>query len=503
MTVRLHELMRELPVRLPPEDPDVTGVAHDSRRVGQGDLFVAIAGERFDGRRFADQAVGRGAVAVLGPEPPPEELRVPWVGVADPRPLLGPLAVRVYDRPHTRLLLVAVTGTNGKSTVTRLVARVLEAAGRPAGVGGTLGYRFAGRGYASPGGGGRPRTTLEASDLVRALADMARDGARAASLEVSSHGIALGRVKGLEFDLGVFTNLTRDHLDFHGDLESYFAVKRRLFTEYLKQAGRAVVGVDDEWGRRLARELAAAGVPVVTFGERDADVTVASAELDLEGCRARLATPRGELAVRSALIGRFNLWNALAAVAVGESLELEPAAVARGIAAERPLSGRLEPVHAGQGFPVFVDYAHTPGALAAALGALRELTDRRIAVVFGCGGERDRGKRPEMGRIAGELADLAIVTSDNPRREDPEAILDAVEAGLAQSGGSYRRVTDRRAALREAVAVAAGGGAPGWLVLAAGKGHEEVQIVGEDRIPFSDRRELEAALAGREGGGDG
>jgi len=502
VTVRLHELMRELPVRLPPEDPEVTGLAHDSRRVGRGDLFVAIAGEHFDGRRFAGQAVGGGAVAVLGPEPAPEGLAVPWVGADDPRALLGPLAVRVYDRPHARLLLVGVTGTNGKSTVTRLAARVLEAAGRPAGVGGTLGYRFAGRDYAMPGGGGRPRTTLEASDLVRSLAEMARDGARAASLEVSSHGLALGRVKGLEMDLGVFTNLTRDHLDFHGDLESYFAVKRRLFTEYLKPAGRAVVGLGDDWGRRLAGELAAAGVPVVTFGEDDGDVRVASAELDLEGCRARLVTPRGELAVTSALIGRFNLLNVLAAVAVGEALELEPAAVARGIAAERPLTGRLEPIRAGQDFPVFVDYAHTPGALAAALGALSELTDRRIAVVFGCGGERDQGKRPEMGRIAGELADLAIVTSDNPRGEDPEAILDQVEAGLRQSVGRYRRVTDRRAALREAVAVAADDSAPGWLVLAAGKGHEEVQLVGDERIPFSDHRELAAALAGQEGGGD-
>ncbi|HEX9737289.1 MAG TPA: UDP-N-acetylmuramoyl-L-alanyl-D-glutamate--2,6-diaminopimelate ligase [Thermoanaerobaculia bacterium] len=495
MTVRLHELMRELPGRLPPEDPEVTGVAHDSRRVGPGDLFVAIAGEHADGRRFAGQAAAGGAVAVMGAEPAPPGLRVPWVAVEDPRALLGPLAVRVYGRPHARLLLVAVTGTNGKSTVTRLIARVLEAAGRPAGFGGTLGYRFAGRDYASPGGGGRPRTTLEACDLVRALAEMARDGAAAACLEASSHGLALGRVDALEFDLAVFTNLTRDHLDFHGDLESYFAVKRRLFTDYLKPAGRAVIGVGDDWGRRLAGELAAAGVPVVTWGEDDGDVRAASAELDLAGIRARLVTPRGELAVASPLIGRFNLLNVLAAVAVAEALELEPAAAVRGIAAEGPLPGRLEPVRAGQDFPVFVDYAHTPGALAAALGSLRELSARRIAVVFGCGGERDRGKRPEMGRIAGELADLAIVTSDNPRGEDPEAILDAVEVGLRQSGGRYRRVTDRRAALREAVEVAASGGAPGWMVLAAGKGHEQVQLVGESRIPFSDRRELEAALA--------
>jgi len=487
--VTLGDLVRHLEGAELHGDPatPVTEVSHDSRRAGPGTLFVAIRGHAADGHEFLEAARRKGAAAFASEEPP--RPGAPWVRVRDAREALAVLSAALLGYPARELELVGVTGTNGKTTTAYMVDSALRQAGETVGLLGTVEYRVGDRVAEAV------RTTPEASDLQTMLRQMKDAGCRRAVLEVSSHSLVLRRVHGLEFRVAVFTNLTRDHLDFHGDLESYFAVKRRLFTDYLKPAGRAVIGVGDDWGRRLAGELAAAGVPVVTWGEDDGDVRAASAELDLAGIRARLVTPRGELAVASPLIGRFNLLNVLAAVAVAEALELEPAAAVRGIAAEGPLPGRLEPVRAGQDFPVFVDYAHTPGALAAALGSLRELSARRIAVVFGCGGERDRGKRPEMGRIAGELADLAIVTSDNPRGEDPEAILDAVEVGLRQSGGRYRRVTDRRAALREAVEVAASGGAPGWMVLAAGKGHEQVQLVGESRIPFSDRRELEAALA--------
>ncbi|MCP4663012.1 MAG: UDP-N-acetylmuramoyl-L-alanyl-D-glutamate--2,6-diaminopimelate ligase [bacterium] len=490
--MRLHELMRELPVRhLPPDDPEVRGVCHDSRRIAPGELYVAIVGRRYDGRSFSPQAVERGAVAVLGPGRAPAGLGVPWIGVDDPRPLLGPIAARLYGGPHERLLLVGVTGTNGKSTVIALVARMLEAAGRPAGVVGTLGSRFGDRPFdAELAAGVRRPTTPEAPDLFRALDRMAAAGARAAVMEVSSHALAQGRVAGAEFDLAVFTNLTRDHLDFHGDLEGYFAAKRRLFAQ-LKPAGRAVVHLDDPYGRRLAAELPGA----LGFGN-GGEVRLIAARPELGGIRARVATPRGELDCESPLLGRYNLENLLAAIAAAEGLELPHAAIVEAVAAQPPLPGRMEPVSAGQDFPVLIDYAHTPAALEAAVGSLRELSERRIVLVFGCGGDRDLGKREPMGRIAGEWADLPIATSDNPRGEDPHAILAVVEQGLRASGhSSYRVVPDRREAIRRAVEVAAASTAdPGWAVLVAGKGHEEVQIVGDRETPFSDRRELEKAL---------
>jgi UDP-N-acetylmuramoyl-L-alanyl-D-glutamate--2,6-diaminopimelate ligase len=316
-------------------------------------------------------------------------------------------------------------------------------------------------------------------------------GAAAAALEVSSHALDMGRVAGLAFDVAVFTNLSRDHLDYHPDLESYFAAKRRLF-DHLKPGGRAVVHAGDPYGRRLAAELPDA----LPFGT-DGAVRVTASELDLEGIRGRIEGPRGGFDFTSPLLGRYNLENVLAAAAAAEALELSPDAIARGIARRTPLPGRMEPVHAGQPFPVLVDFAHTPAALEAALTSLRELTSRRIAVVFGCGGDRDPGKRGPMGEIAGRCAELPVVTSDNPRSEDPLAIMAAVEAGVKRSGNdAYRMVPDRREAIRGALAVAAG--APGeWAVLVAGKGHEEEQIVGDRTIPFSDRGEIEAALADR------
>ncbi len=501
--MRLHELVQGMPVRrLPPENPEVGGVCHDSRRIAAGDLYAAIVGERHDGRRFAGQAAARGAVAVLGAGDPPPGLGLPWVGVDDPRPHLGPLAARLYGRPHEGLRMIGVTGTNGKSTVAALTARILAAAGHRAATLGTLGQRIYDPGSGDPGErSGGPLTTPEAPDLFRTLAELVRDGVAAVAMEVSSHALALGRVAGLEFDVALFTNLSQDHLDFHPDLESYYAAKRRLFDQR-KPAGRAAVHLGDPWGRRLAGELEAA----LTFGP-GGEVEVRRSELTLTGTRARVATPRGEVEVRSPLLGRFNLENLLAAVAAAEALGVDHRAVAEGIARERPLPGRLEPVDAGQEFPAFVDYAHTPAALEALLRSLRELSERKIALVFGCGGDRDPGKRPWMGRIAGRWAELPVVTSDNPRHEDPLEIMWAIEKGLkeslarpegaparARTGDElYRMIPDRREAIRRAVAVARA--APEeWAVVVAGKGHEREQAVGDRRLPFSDREELEAAI---------
>jgi UDP-N-acetylmuramoyl-L-alanyl-D-glutamate--2,6-diaminopimelate ligase len=487
--MRLSELVRGLPVAGGAGgDPEVTGVEHDSRRVRPGDLFVALPGQRFDGRRFAAAAVASGAVAVVGPAPEGMEgvaVEVPWLAADDPRALLGPLAARAYGHPDRELILAGVTGTNGKSTVATLVAAILSASGHPAGFIGTLGYRFGGKTY--EGG----HTTPEASDLFRLLREMRGDGAAAVAMEVSSHALAMGRVGGALFDAAVFTNLTRDHLDYHRDMEDYFAAKRRLF-DLLKPGRRPAVNVDDPYGLRLASEIPDA----LTFGGRG-EVSARRVELTTVGIRGILATPSGEVPFNTSVLGRYNLSNLLAAAAAAETLGLPHAAIAEAFAAQRPVPGRMEPVDRGQPFAVYIDYAHTDAALDAALRSARELQGvSQVAVVFGCGGDRDPGKRPLMGKVAGELADLVIATSDNPRGEDPLAILAAIEEGLKASGNrSYRLIPDRREAIRAAITEAA----PGWAVVVAGKGHESTQTIGDQKLPFSDLEETVKTLEERFG----
>jgi UDP-N-acetylmuramoyl-L-alanyl-D-glutamate--2,6-diaminopimelate ligase len=482
--MRMIELTRELPI----EGPDlpgieVRGITHDSRRVEAGDLYVALVGERFDGREFVVQAVERGAVAVLGPGPAPGDITVPWLSASDPRSLLGPLARRLYGEPDRELLHVGVTGTNGKSTFVAVMAGILEQAGYPTGRIGTLGYAYRDLRYPAP------RTTPEATDYFRLLREMRDRGAEAVVSEVTSHALAQGRVAAATFDLAVFTNLTRDHLDYHGDLESYFAAKRILFD--LVEPQRAVVNIGDPWGARLKEEIPQA----IGYGP-GGEVEVASVSLGLEGTRGVIRTPRGDLDFATQLIGRYNVANTLAAVAGAEALELPHEVVRRGLAAIPVLRGRLERVEAPGPVPALVDFAHTDDALRAVLESVRELTDRRLIVVFGCGGDRDRSKRAPMGRIAGELADLAILTSDNPRSEDPAEIIRQVAEGLAESGNeSYRVQPDRQAAIRLAVEEAD----EASIVVVAGKGHESVQILGDVEVPFSDHEEVRAALEERFG----
>ncbi len=501
--MKVSDLIRGLPIRvIQPSDPDapsdqpsdrpsgqmpeVFGVTHDSRLVEKGDLYVALIGERFDGRTFAGEARRRGAAAILSAGGPPEGYSGPWLEAEDPRGVMGSLASRIYGHPDRELVMVGITGTNGKSTVTALVTSILEAAGHPTVTLGTLGYSF--REHSFPG----ERTTPEATQLFRTLRQARDSGAEAAAMEVSSHALAQGRVSGARFDVAAFTNLTRDHFDYHRGFDDYFAAKRRLFS-LLKVGGRAVVNVDDPYGRRLADDLE--GPLTVGAG---GEVAPHRVRLDEEGIEAVFTTPRGELEIRSSLVGRYNLENLSVAVAIGEALAAPHAATVEGIALQGTVPGRLERVDRGQDFPVYVDYAHTDAALEAALRSVRELGERKVMVVFGCGGGRDTGKRVLMGRVAGKLADLPIVTSDNPRDEDPLAIISEVEQGLRESGNTaYRVVPDRREAIGRAIHRAG----PEWAVVVAGKGHERVQILGDRALEFSDREEIERALEERLGQG--
>jgi UDP-N-acetylmuramoyl-L-alanyl-D-glutamate--2,6-diaminopimelate ligase len=466
-------------------DLQIARVVSDSRSVRPGDLFVAIAGLKEDGLTFVPEAVSRGAAAVASDRPAPPGTTIPWIRVPAPRRALARLAARLAGEPAGKLVLAGVTGTNGKTTTALLLEAILARRYGAAGFLGTIGYRTPRREIAAA------RTTPEATVIQELLAEIVAEGGRAAAMEVSSHALALDRVEGCRFDAAIFTNLTRDHLDFHGDMESYYEAKRRLFD--LRKAGApGIVNVDDAFGRRLSGE---ADPPILTYSPSGAaaDFRADAVLCDLSGTRLDVVHAGPTFRLVSPLAGRFHVANLLAAAAAGVGLGIEPADIAAGIAGVSRVPGRFERVEAGQPFPILVDYAHTPDALERLLSAVREVTDRKIILVFGCGGDRDRGKRGPMGEIAGRLSDIAIATSDNPRSESPEAILRDVEAGLAASGATkYLKIVDRREAIRRAIELANSG----TIVVIAGKGHETNQTIGSRVIPFDDRR-VAAELAGR------
>jgi UDP-N-acetylmuramoyl-L-alanyl-D-glutamate--2,6-diaminopimelate ligase len=453
---------------------EVRDLAYDARAVEPGALFFCVPGERADGHDFAADAVERGAVALVVERP--LELLVPQLVVADARRAMGPAAVTFYGDPTQKLRVAGVTGTNGKTTTVFILYAILAAAGRRPGLLGTIESRV--------GGERRPaiRTTPEAIDLQRTFREMLDAGDQSCAMEATSHGSELGRLDGVRFSALAFTNLTQDHLDFHETMERYFDAKRRLFVE---RRPPAAVNVGDTYGRRLADELRAAGhEPLVTFGFAD-DAEVHAEALELSAAGARFRAAGIELTTR--LRGRFNVENVLAAVAVSRLLELPDDAIAAGVEHIRGVPGRLEPVDEGQPFTVLVDYSHKPDALENVLRTARELTERRLICVFGCGGDRDRGKRPIMGRIASERADLAIVTSDNPRTEDPEAIIAEILEGVA---GPVEVEPDRRAAIVRAVELAEDGD----VLVIAGKGHETYQEIDGQKRPFDDREVAREAL---------
>jgi len=478
------------------EHTRVTGIAHDSRAVSEGTVFVAIRGQRADGATFAEEAERRGAAAIVAETPPPPGARAPWLRTSDARLALAELSAILYGHPSHEMTVVGVTGTNGKTTTTYLLAAVFDAAGLPCGRTGTVTVRV----------GPRPsderdasHTTPEASEVQRLLREMASNGCRACAMEVSSHALVLHRVAQVRFAAAIFTNLTRDHLDFHVDMQQYFAAKRRLF-EMLPAGAPAVVNVDDPRGVELAGSLPG----VLTYAiDRPADVRATTIQSSLEGLAFEVQTPRGTLAIRSPLVGRPNVYNILGVVAAAVGLDLPDRAIEQGIAALERVPGRFQLVSGTtDNVRVVIDYAHTDDALKNLLETARPLANGRLVTVFGCGGDRDRTKRPLMGAVAARLSDLVVLTSDNPRSEDPARIMDEIARGIVPPvapGAPKRAATplvvnaDRRLAIEQAIRTAQ----PGDLVIIAGKGHEKYQVIGDRTLAFDDVEVARAALVER------
>lgn len=499
----------------------VSGISADSRELKPGDLFVAVRGLTVDGHQYIDRAIAAGCAAVLVekdlPAGRPGQGQPVIIRVKDSRTALCRVAANFYGRPADRMRLIAITGTNGKTTTSYLVEAMLRLNGARVGVIGTVNYRYQkadGSDIELPA----PFTTPEAPALQRLLREMADEKISHVVMEVSSHALAQQRLVGLFFDVAVFTNLTRDHLDFHGNMQDYFLSKCRLFHEHLKPEARAVIllepagdcpaeqvraGADGCWGRQLAAGLAQKTgwrERLLTCGlDKSCDIHPLSSSFDLNGIATEISTPSGKLQLKSRLIGEFNLKNLLAAVGIGLALGQDIDRTGRGLEKLAGVPGRLERVASKNGTAVFVDYAHTPDALENVLATLRALRPERLVCVFGCGGDRDAGKRPMMGRLAGMLSDIALATSDNPRSEEPARILSEIEAGLRDSPlkrmraeilfrnrwRGYDLIVSRRQAIRTAINCSG----PGDVILISGKGHETYQIIGRSRNFFDDRRE--------------
>ena len=478
----------------------LTGVQHDSRRVTPGDLFVAVAGQTHDGARFVEDALKRGAVAVIAEDRAPYE--VGQLVVSNTRIALGRAAELVYGSPTSRLHTIGITGTNGKTTTAHLLKQAIEANSAKAALIGTTGLVVGGLQRATL------HTTPEADDISRFARQSLDGGATHLVLEVSSHGLAMHRVDALDFEVAAFTNLSRDHLDFHRSLEAYGEAKARLFTELSPE--QAVIHVDDAFGAYLATR---AEMPVIRCSRRSgssAEIVASRWSATRAGIRAEVRTPAGTVELGSPMLGEHNLENLLVALGCAHALGLDLARVTSAWGSVTGSPGRLERVPHPGDVAVLVDYAHTPDALRRVLDTMRAVTPNRLIVVFGAGGDRDRGKRPAMGRVVAQLADLCVLTSDNPRTEDPQRIVDEIEIGaeeagaaridadeLARAASGYCTILDRR----EAISTAIGAARAGDTVLLAGKGHETYQLVGADRHHFDDREEARAAIAALQGGG--
>ncbi len=480
-------------------DLPVSGIFYDSRKELRGGVFFALPGSRTDGDLHAAEALKKGAAAVVSRSPAPAGLPpgAAWVRAADVNDTFSRAAAEFHGRPSEKLKVVGVTGTNGKTTVTYMLEAVLSRLGMKPGVIGTVNYRIGGEAISAA-----PNTTPMAPEIHALLARMASSGSRAAVMEVSSHALALGRADSVGFDCAVFTNLQSDHLDFHKNMENYLRAKLKLFSLTAasgKEGRTAVINADDPSAADFAR--AAAGSRVLTYslekpaaiGAEDIAPSPAGLSSPCGGIAFTLAVPSGRAPVKLRLLGRHNLYNALAAAGAAYALGVSPADIAAGLEALEKVPGRLEPVRAGQDFSIFVDYAHTSDALESVLKSLRGAQGGRLITVFGCGGDRDRAKRAPMGRAACSLSDMVYITSDNPRTEDPAAIIAEIETGVKGAYSNYAVIPDRRAAIRAAVAAASSGD----IVLIAGKGHEDYQIIGRETFHFSDSEEADLAVKAR------
>ncbi len=477
--MQLKNLLAAIPTRqvLGPADRSVQGIAYDSRKVTKDGLFVALRGEKSDGHDFIDQAIERGATTVVG-ERIEKHPRATMVEVENSRTALADLGAAFFGFPARKLKMAAVTGTNGKTTTTFLIKHICERAGMHCGLIGTVRYEIGQRVLPAT------RTTPESLDLQDLLAQILGAGCKAAAMEVSSHALAQDRTRGLEWDVAVFTNLTQDHLDFHGTMERYFEAKAKLFEELPAQQKKrkaiAVINSDDRYGQQLVDRLEKK-VPVVTYGMgAQAGFRASNYRMEFGGTSYQLDAKGKSYLVRVPLIGRFNVANSLAAIAAANALGIGLREAIVSLAKSPQVPGRLEAVPAKRQFQVFVDYAHTPDALLNVIKTLRELQPRRLIVVFGCGGDRDRQKRPLMAQVVDQNADHAIITSDNPRKEDPEAIIAEVEKGFRSN--HYEKVVERAAAITRAIELAQ----PRDVVLIAGKGHENYQEFADHTIPFDD-----------------
>ncbi len=488
---------------------EIEGIAYHSKQISKGFLFAAIRGVEIDGHRFIEEAVQRGAEAIVSEEEREVSDRT-LILVPNSRQALAKISSNFYGDPSSRLMLIGITGTNGKTTTTYLLESIFKKAGYNAGVIGTINYRFGQETTAAP------NTTPESLDLQRILHEMLKGGISHVVMEVSSHGLDLNRVFGCQFDAVVFTNLTSEHLDYHKTLERYFRSKKKLFSEALVESRKnkrfGVTNLDDPRGEEIVKGIS---LPVIRYGmSSSCDVTADQVTSSLEGLSCRVRTPKGNLTIRSKLIGDFNVYNILASVSVGIGIDLPLETLKEGVEALQEVSGRFEKVENTKGLHVVVDYAHTHDALERVLSGLKGIVENgtqgrgKLITVFGCGGDRDRTKRPLMGKVAGEYSDLAILTSDNPRTEDPLAIMAEVEKGLEslplkewhvdeiklwRSRRGYLKVPDRREAIRMAIGLAQ----PSDAVLIAGKGHEDYQIIGKKKFPFDDRVEAQKALEGK------
>jgi UDP-N-acetylmuramoyl-L-alanyl-D-glutamate--2,6-diaminopimelate ligase len=510
----LSELLDALPAELRGDDGasnpaaraiEIRGISYDSRRVEAGDLFFALRGGASDGHDYLGAAFERGAVAAIVERVPTDPALAgrALVSVPDSRRALAPISTQFFGNPSAELTLIGVTGTNGKTSTTYLVESILERAGLSVGVIGTLDIRYAGQRQPAV------NTTPESYEIQRSLRAMRDHGVACAVMEVSSHGLALDRVRGCEFAVAALTNVSQDHLDFHDSMDAYRDAKTRLFDTYLSASGSAVVNVDDASADAFLRAAERSGAKLVRVSRQRqsaADVRLERAQIELDGTDARIALPGGALDLRIPLVGDFNLENSLVACGIAVALGIDPGFIAAGIENCPQVPGRVERVQtARQAEPlVVVDYAHTPDAIEKLLATLRPLAKQRLVSVFGCGGDRDRGKRPLMAEAVARWSDRVVATSDNPRSEDPLLILKDVEAGLKTlrrveadaldgSDASYAMIPDRRRAIEIAIGIAQ----PGDMVVIAGKGHEDYQIVGPDRLHFDDREEARRALLAR------